>query len=436
MDNAVTLVRRFRRLDYLKISMFGAGLALFWATFHSLVLPARIQDLVPAANKNFYLGLASSLGLVIAMLVQPLAGALSDRSALPWGQRRPFIFLGTVLALVTLPWVPGAQAFLALLLVYCALQLFLNIAQAPFQAFIPDMVPAHRRGIAAGVKSFTEAVSVIVIMRVLAYWMGKYSTNTSQWLGIAIGISGGVLLVSMAATMLLVKERRHEPGAHVPIYSTFASAFSIDFRGRRDFLWFLVSRLLVVMSLGTLQTFAFYYLTDFLGVSAPAAVTSSIVVALVIGMLASIYPAAWASDRIGRKPVLVCSGLLGLSGMLLLLFVHDRTAFLVASALLGISSGSFVSTNWALATDLVPPGQEAAYLGLANVASAGAGAFARLAMGPVIDLFNSRSPGEGYIAMLVVCAVYFAAGTVLILKIGGRRKVKQATLDVSEAIQA
>jgi len=62
-----------------------------------------VETLVPAASKNAYLGLITFAGLIVAMLVQPFAGALSDRSTLRWGQRRPFILLGTVLGLIVLP---------------------------------------------------------------------------------------------------------------------------------------------------------------------------------------------------------------------------------------------------------------------------------------------------------------------------------------------
>ena len=75
-----------------------------------------------------------------------------------------------------------------------------------------------------------------------------------------------------------------------------------------------------------------------------------------------------------------------------------------------------MSSNWALATDLVARGEEARYLGLTNLATAGGAALARL-IGPVIDFFNSYTPGLGYQVMLGACFVYFVAGSMLLLKI-------------------
>ena len=75
-----------------------------------------------------------------------------------------------------------------------------------------------------------------------------------------------------------------------------------------------------------------------------------------------------------------------------------------------------MSTNWALATDLVAKGEEARYLGLTNLATAGGAALARL-IGIAIDPLNAYSHGLGYQVMLGACFIYFAVGSVLLLKI-------------------
>jgi hypothetical protein len=81
--------------------------------------------------------------------------------------------------------------------------------------------------------------------------------------------------------------------------------------------------------------------------------------------------------------------------------------------------GAFNSTNWALATDLVVKGEEARYLGIANMATAGGAALAR-AIGPAIDFFNNRSPELGYQFMLYACMAYFIVGGVFVLNIRRR----------------
>ena len=93
----------FRRIDYIKITIFGFALAALWSSLHSIVLPLRLLDFVAESEKNTYLGLLTFTGLILAMAVQPIAGAISDRSGFSWGRRRPYLLLGTAVAILLLP---------------------------------------------------------------------------------------------------------------------------------------------------------------------------------------------------------------------------------------------------------------------------------------------------------------------------------------------
>jgi len=170
------------------------------------------------------------------------------------------------------------------------------------------------------------------------------------------------------------------------------------------------------MAMATLQTFALYFLIDVVGIANPAEVTGNLLIVVGICLIGVVYPAGWISDRIGRRPVIIFSGLLGALGILLLFLIHNYGALMLSGALLGISGGAFFSSNWALATDLVPQGEEAKYLGLTNLATAGGAALARL-IGIAIDPLNAYSPGLGYQVMLAACFIYFLAGSLLLLKI-------------------
>jgi MFS family permease len=123
-------------------------------------------------------------------------------------------------------------------------------------------------------------------------------------------------------------------------------------------------------------------------------------------MLIVVYPAGRLSDRIGRKPIAVASAFIGAAGILLIIFSKEYSVILVAAGLIGVALGGFTSANWAMAIDMVSRGEEARYLGIANMATAGAGAVARL-IGPVIDFFEKQSAGTGYQVMLITCLVFF-----------------------------
>jgi Na+/melibiose symporter-like transporter len=414
--------RPFRRLDYVKITLLGFAITALWQSLHSIILPLRLLDFVAESQKNTYLGLLTLSGLFLAMFVQPLAGAVSDRSSFRWGRRRPYILMGGIITLLFIPGIGIAGGYAAIFIVYCLLQISSNIAQGPYQAFIPEMVPLDKHGRASGVKGLLEITGGVALVYLASIFMDRYTSGGgSHLLWLVLGILAAVVLVALAATVLLVRES--PPGAapsRTPRLETLSLIFKKDLWANSDFVWFLASRLLVFMAFTTIQQFALYYLRDVLGMVNPAEATARFSVVAVAGMLVVVWPAGYLSDRIGRKLLTAIAGLLGAAGIGVIALSQEYGTILWAAGVIGVAMGIFNSTNWALATDFAPKAEEARYLGVANMATAGGAVLARI-IGPGIDFFNSRSPLSGYTFMLLVCLAYFLLGSLLVLKIRRRR---------------
>jgi Na+/melibiose symporter-like transporter len=411
--------RPFGGWDYLKINLMALSITALWQSLHSIILPIRILDFVAESQKNTYLGLITFAGLLLAMLAQPLAGALSDRSRFSLGRRRPFILGGALLLLLFLIVFGAAPSYAVLFIAYCLMQISSNIIQGPYQAFIPELVPAGRRGLASGVKNMAEILGGALLVFISPRLMSNYSPGEgAYWLWLTLAIIGVLIIFSTLATILWVKEpRRASPQAPQPFWKTVLGTFRLDMQRDKPFLWFLVSRLLVYMSLATIQQFALYFFKDVVGMADPARASANFIVVAVIGMLAAAYPAGRLCDRMGRKPVAFAAALLGALAMLLIIVLpKEYNLLLFPAVLLGIALGAFSSSNWAMATDLAPAGEEARYLGIANMATAGGAALARL-IGPLIDFFNGRAVNLGYQVMLFFCLGYFLVGAMALLKV-------------------
>jgi MFS family permease len=80
---------------------------------------------------------------------------------------------------------------------------------------------------------------------------------------------------------------------------------------------------------------------------------------------------------------------------------------LVSGCLIGVAAGAFMTSNWALGTDLVPPAECGRYLGVSNLAGAGAGMIGTGIGGPVADQLNARVPGLGYFVIFAGYGVLF-----------------------------
>jgi Na+/melibiose symporter-like transporter len=413
----------FRRRDYFKITLLVFAITALWQSLHGFILPLRILDFVPETQKNTYLGLITFTGLVLGMFAQPVAGALSDRARCGWGRRRPFILFGMTAVILLLFGIGGAPFYAVLFASYCLMQVASNTAQGPYQAFLPELVPAGKRGLASGIKNLLEILGGVAFAGISSFLIGRYNQGLgSYWLWINLGLLGLVLAVATATTVIWIKEKPlTTPPEKKPFWNSVFDVFRVDLKHHRSFVWFLASRLLVFAAFTTIQQFALYFFKDVVGVADPAAASYRFLIVSVIGMLIAAYPSGWLSDRIGRKPIAVSAALLGALAILLILLLPKETNILLfPAALIGVALAAFSSTNWALATDLVAKGEEARYLGLANMATAGGGALARL-IGPVMDFANSRVDNLGYSIMLLACTLYLIAGALLLLKVRANR---------------
>jgi Na+/melibiose symporter-like transporter len=414
----------FRRRDYIKITVFGFALTALWQSLHSIILPLRLLDIVPEAQKNTYLGWLTFSGLILAMAAQPIAGAISDRSGFRWGRRRPYILIGGVAALLIIPGIGLAGSFAAIFAVYCLLQIATNTAQGPYQAFIPEFVPENKHGAASGVKALLEITGGVMLVYLASLFMDRYAAGQgSGWLWLVLGILAAVLLAGMLATVLMVKEQPISIKSRRTPFATELFRTAREALANRAVVWFLVSRLLVYMAFTTIQQFALYFLRDVIGITNPAESTARFSIFAVAGMLAVVWPAGYLSDKIGRKSISVTAGLMGAAGIGIIALTKEYNTILLAAVIIGMAMGAFNSANWALATDLVTRGEEGRYLGIANMSTAGGAALAR-AIGPVIDFFNNRSPLLGYNVMLMACLAYFIIGAALVLKIRQRRLIE------------
>lgn len=86
--------------------------------------------------------------------------------------------------------------------------------------------------------------------------------------------------------------------------------------------------------------------------------------------------------------------------------------------------GTYLSASWALATDIVPKGEAARYLGIANIATCIGSGMARLLGGVLIDPINRvlGSASSGYIFLYSLAAVFFLSATLVLIPLQVKKK--------------
>lgn len=98
-----------------------------------------------------YLWLA---GPLTGLLIQPIVGAMSDRTWTRLGRRRPFFLVGAVLASICLLLMPNSSAVWMAASLLWIMDASINITMEPFRAFVGDKLPEEQRTLGFVMQSF------------------------------------------------------------------------------------------------------------------------------------------------------------------------------------------------------------------------------------------------------------------------------------------
>lgn len=409
-----------RPLPFAQLIWLGAfwfAISFAWGALLTVVVPSEVLRFVPEAQKGLYLGLLFAGGAVIAMVVSPIAGALSDRSTLPMGRRRPFVLAGVLLAVPGLLGMRYATTYVAFAAALLWVQLTVNMAGSAFNGLIPDKVSSAQRGTMSGVMGGMMMGGTITAALLSGRLVGGGMTAAVYW------IIAGVLLACTAIIVWRIREipLRDTPPIALP---AFIRSFWIDPRRYPDFAWLFATRGLVMLGFYTIITFLQFFIHDTLHLSRPEAAqaTGTIsAVAITAGALVALA-AGPASDLVGRKGIVSTAGMLLAFTGIGLLFQPPFHTLLWIGVLFGLGYGAYASVDWALAIDILPSAHSAAKdLGIWAIANTLPQVIAPVIAGPLLDVFNRMTPNLGYSVVFSLAIVDVALGSAFVWKIKGTR---------------
>jgi MFS family permease len=392
-----------------------ANLAVWMGFFTpiQLLLPQQLEDIAGDGGKVGALGLVTGVGAAVAVVVTPLAGALSDRTTSRFGRRLPWLVGGALLGAVALTVLSRQSTVAGVLIGWCVAQAGLNAAYAGLTAEVPDHVPVAQRGTVSGWFGLPQAVGVVVGVALVT----SFTTSAST----------GYLLIAVAVALLVLPfafVTRDAPLARAdrPQWSV-GNGWWIDPRQHPDFGWAWLTRFLISLgnALGTL--YLLYFLRDevhyeqlFPGRTAEDGVLILILIYAAGAVATAVGGGIW-SDRTGRrKPLVIVSSLIMAAGAVLLAAWPTWTAALIAAALLGIGYGVYMAVDTALVTEVLPAaGDRGKDLGIVNIANAAPQVLAPALAAPVVAGLG------GYSVLYGLTALVTLAGAVLVLPISSVR---------------
>jgi maltose/moltooligosaccharide transporter len=348
---------------------------------------------------------------VTGLLVQPVVGALSDRTWGPLGRRRPYFLVGAILASIALFFMPTSGTLWMAAGLLWVLDASINVSMEPFRAFVADKLDVSQRTAGFVMQSLFIGIGAS-LANALPFLLGRMGVVGDTPSGIPLTVkyafqAGAVVfLLCVLWTVFTTseyppedmaafeRERRERRGIG-PLFAEVVEAVrempatmrqlaAVQFMTWLGlfcmWLFFVPATARHVFGATDPQSarytegmewggfaFAFYSITCF-------------VVALALPKLA-----AATSRKAVHAGALVCGGI----GLLSVYAIHNQYLLLLSMVGVGIAWASILSMPYAILSTALPPARMGVYMGVFNffivipeiVASLGFGPFTRTVFG-------------------------------------------------------
>lgn len=397
------VLKRFSTAKFLSFALGFFGLQFAWQM--RIILSGPVTENLGASP--FLFGLIWLAGPFTGMVVQPVIGALSDKTTSPFGRRRPYLLGGALLSALALWALPNSELitnfisstlhikFPALAaLCFAAVMIWIldacvNIAQGPYRALIPDVVPPEQHSIANSYISLAIGLGSVFAAGTAPFlkWAFNYQMSiNAQFVMAALAFSLG-----MVWTCLMIKERRYQPKENeekekFDLVKSLKEFFALSpevgkICWMQFFTWIGNMCMMIYFTQYAIHTV--YGVPDLSNVSevVKASYDSAVlagtnfssicfaifnlvcfVVAIPIGVL---------SVKFGNKKVHIISMLSMALAFLGMAFIKDVKVVAVLMALSGIGWASICALPFAMLSQYIKPGTEGSVMGIFNIFIAG-----------------------------------------------------------------
>jgi MFS family permease len=340
------------------------GVFLIWGAVPGILLPQQIAVLFGEEDKLANLTIVATIGAFSAMLAQPIAGQISDRTRSRFGRRAPWIVIGALTGALALVGLAFANSLVGVIIAWTLVQICYNFAQGPLSAVLPDRVPLKRRGTFAALSGIGLMLGAI----------GGQIIGSFFFQSITLGYVIFAVLAIVILTLFVIFNPDYPSTRIQPEpfrFREFIGTFWVSPVKHPDFFWAFTGRLLLYTGYFAVTGLQLYLLTDYFGVDHPEQVIPILGLLSLVGILISTIVSGPISDRLGRrKPFVFASAAVVSLAFLLPWMWQDLTAWMIMTFIAGFGFGMFQAVDTALMSEVLPSAKSFAKdLGVVNIAA-------------------------------------------------------------------
>ena len=406
MEECNNTMKKFTTAQFLNFCLGFFGLQFAWQM--RIILSGPVTESLGASP--FLYGLIWLAGPFTGMVVQPLVGTISDKTKSPLGRRRPYLLAGALIAAVALWIFPNSASvsgllqkltginlpaltalFIAAIMIW-VIDACINIAQGPYRALIPDVVPQEQHSLANSYISLAIGLGSVFAAATAPFlkWAFDYQMSIpAQFIMAALAFSLGMIW-----TCITIKEPQikieNEDAENKKQNSSFIQALKDFFALSPEvskiclmqfFTWIGTMCMMIFFTQYAVHTvFNVPDLTTVDGISAKLYENASLngtnfssvcfaifnfvcfIVAIPIGIL---------SSKFRNKKVHIISLISMVAAYLGMAFSHNIYIVAGMMGLAGIGWASICALPFAMLSQYIKPGTEGSVMGIFNIFIAG-----------------------------------------------------------------
>ncbi|MBW9095748.1 MFS transporter [Microbacterium jejuense] len=364
IDDPPAPVKGLRRLMWWIIPA-NLGIFLIWGAVPGILMQEQARQLYGDGDTMVAnLAIISTIGAFGAMVAQPIAGQISDRTRSRFGRRAPWIVLGALAGALALIGLAFADSLWGFVIAWTLVQICYNFAQGPLSAVMPDRVPLKRRGTFAALSGIGLMVGALGGQILGSFFLGS----------IAAGYVTFAVFALVVLTLFVVFNPDYASTKLEPEpfnLKEFLGTFWVSPIKHPDFFWAFTGRLLLYTGYFAVTGYQYLLLINYFGIDKPGEVIPLLGLLSLVGIIVSTIVSGPLSDRVGRrKPFVFGSAAVVSLGFLLPWIWPDITSWMIMTFIAGFGFGMFQAVDQALMSEVLPSAKSFAKdLGVVNIAA-------------------------------------------------------------------
>ena len=391
------------------------------------------EDMLPILN---------IAGPVTGLLVQPIIGAMSDKTwSNKWGRRKPYFLIGALLGslcLFAFPYSPVLWFAVGLLWILDAGN---NMAMEPYRAFVGDKLPEKQLSLGFQMQSLFVGAGILLAngsIVLFQYWFGGDATEEAgvipQWLYYSFFIGAFLSLVTILWSV--IKTPEIPPSVEeleeintikaLPISQKMAKPFSEITAAIKDmpkFMW----------KIGAVYLFQWYALFIYwqfttplfkltMGYSTSEAASQAAKMSLTYNIVTMVVALALVplTLKFGGKKIYAISLVGTAISLFCIPYISDPLLVLLPMILFGIGWAAMMGIPYTMVSKIVPQNRRGVYMGILNMMIVIPMFIQTLTFGPIYKYIL----GSDAINAILFAGAFFAISAFLAMRLNETAKNK------------